>query len=306
VKKTVVVMDTFVTIDVVERADGSPGWSGRSPGVDESVARAFEWFTRVEKCCSRFDRESEVSTLAANPGVPVPVSTMLFEALRFALAVAEGSGGAFDPTVGLQMERRGFNREYRTGQMVFTAQRTADAGTYRDVHLDPEHQTVTLGRSLLLDLGAVAKGLALDLAARELAPFENFAIEAGGDVYLAGLNADGRPWTVGIRHPREHDQVLETAEISNAAVCTSGDYERRSAAGGHILDPRTGGPAGALASATVVAPTAIMADALATAAFVLGPSAGLDLLNTHGVAGLLVTPSLERHVTTRPLQGLPA
>ena len=295
-KKTVVVMDTFVTIEVVRAPDAEPAV------VDDAIARAFSWFARVEKCCSRFDRESEVSTLAANPGFPVPVSTMLFEALRFALAVAEESNGAFDPTVGLRMERRGFNREYRTGQMVFTPQRTADLGTYKDVHLDPEHQTVTLARSLMIDLGAVAKGLAIDMAARELAALHHFAIDAGGDVFLAGCNSEGRPWTVGIRHPREKDQLIESLHVSNSAVCTSGDYERRSAAGAHILDPRTGNTAGSVASATVMAPTAMMADALATAAFVLGPEAGLALLNRHGVAGLLVTPSLERHVTDLPLK----
>jgi thiamine biosynthesis lipoprotein len=231
---------------------------------------------------------------------------MLFEALRFALAVADESEGAFDPTVGLRMERHGFNREYRTGQMVFTPQRTPDLGSYKDVHLDAENQTVTLARSLMIDLGAVAKGLAIDMAARELAGFRHFAIDAGGDVFLAGCNSEGRPWTVGIRHPRHKDQLLETLQVSNRAVCTSGDYERRSAAGAHILDPRTSSPASSLASATVMAPTAMMADALATAAFVLGPAAGIELLNRHGVAGLLVERSLDRHVTDLPMQAVPA
>ena len=85
---------------------------------------------------------------------------------------------------------------------------------------------MTLHRPLLLDLGAVAKGLAIDMAARELQPFENFAIDAGGDLYFGGCNAAGEPWSVGIRHPRG-DGLLDTLRVSDAAVCTSGDYERR-------------------------------------------------------------------------------
>jgi len=150
---------------------------------------------------------------------------------------------------------------------------------------------------MLLDLGAVAKGLAIDAAARELAPFSDFSIDAGGDLYLGGYNSQGAPWSVGIRHPRLGHELIETLRITNQAVCTSGDYERPD----HILDAREGRPASAAASATVVAPTAMLADALATAAFVLGPSAGIQLLTRMGVQGLIVTPALDRFET----EGLP-
>jgi thiamine biosynthesis lipoprotein len=153
----------------------------------------------------------------------------------------------------------------------------------------------------VLDLGAVAKGLAIDMAARELRPFGDFAIDAGGDLYLAGCNAEGEPWSVGIRHPRQPGAVLETLRVSGVAVCTSGDYERPAvrAGGHHIMDPRAGRPVDGLASVTVVAPTAIVGDALATAAFVLGRTAGPALLERHGVDGLFVTPDLERMATAR-------
>jgi thiamine biosynthesis lipoprotein len=89
--------------------------------------------------------------------------------------------------------------------------------------------------------------------------------------------------------------------VSGRAVCTSGDYERRASAGHHLLDPRTGQPASGAASVTVVAATAMLADALATAAFVLGPDAGLRLLDRHGVGGVIVTPALERFSTRTAL-----
>jgi thiamine biosynthesis lipoprotein len=151
----------------------------------------------------------------------------------------------------------------------------------------------------------VVKGLAVDTAARELRPFRDFAIDAGGDLYLGGSNPQGAPWCVGIRHPRRDRELIDSLRVSNKAVCTSGDYERQTPAdvsrshdaGHHILDPRTGESPHSVASVTVVAPGAMLADALATAAFVLGPEEGMSLLNRMGVEGLIVTPELERHQT---------
>lgn len=295
---TVALMGTVVTIHVV----GRPG--DDRTAREAAAGRAIAWFREVERTCNRFDPESELSRLSARVGEPVAASELLCEAVRFALAVADETDGAFDPTVGLPMERRGFNRDYRSGTVVSTAIADASDATYRDVAVDAERGTVTLGRPLLLDLGAVAKGLAIDMAARELASFEHYAIDAGGDLYLAGHNAGSEPWSVGIRHPRDARDMIETIRISGAAVCTSGDYERLGPArdgqpAHHILDPRTGESAHALASVTVVAPSAMVADAFGTAAFVLGSDRGLDLLERQGVDGLLFTSSLERRATHR-------
>jgi thiamine biosynthesis lipoprotein len=284
---TIVVMDTEVAIRVVGR------------DAPDLVHRAFEWFRRIERVCSRFDDASEVRQLAARPNEPVAVSDVLFETTRFALALAAETDGAFDPTVGRQLERRGFDRNYRTGVRVSTIAVDDAPATWRDVHVDDDARTLTLDRPLLLDLGAVAKGFAIDMAARELRETANFAIDAGGDLYLAGHNEHGAPWRVGIRHPRDPAATVAELEVSNAAVCTSGDYLRRNPAGGHhLIDPRTGDAARDIVSATVTAPLAMVADGLATAAFVLGPSQGVALLERHGVDGLLITSTLE-HFRTR-------
>jgi thiamine biosynthesis lipoprotein len=263
-----------------------------------AVARAVAWFRRVENSCSRFIADSEVQGLSRQIDVAVPASALLYAAVEFALAVAEESGGAFDPTVGLAMEARGFDREYTSGEVVRTPLAPNERVSFRDVRLDPEARTIRLLRPLVLDLGAVAKGLAIDMAARELAPFEDFAIDAGGDLYFGGHNADGQLWSVGIRHPRDAEALIETLRVTVCAVCTSGDYERRTASGHHILDPRTRDSANDVASVTVIAPTAMVADALSTAAFVLGPSDGVGLLEKHGVQGFSVTPTLERFATS--------
>ena len=172
-------MGTLVTIEVL-RAD-----------CEDAVERAFGWFFEIEERCTRFKESSELMQLTAQAGTPVEVSPILYEAVRFALSVAEESGGVFDPTVGHRMETRGFNREHRTGAIVRSAVQDDEGVSYRDVQLDPERRTIRLRRPLTLDLGAVAKGLAVDTAARELTPFRDFAIDAGGDLYLGGLDSAG-------------------------------------------------------------------------------------------------------------------
>jgi thiamine biosynthesis lipoprotein len=275
-------MGTIATIEVVGR-----------DSAETTVNTAFEWFRRIEACCSRFDATSELSQLSSKIGTPVPVSAFLYEAVQFAIAVAEETGGAFDPTVGSRMEAAGFNREYRTGYPVQAVFDADDSVSYRDVLLDPAQKTITLLKPMVLDLGAVAKGLAVDMAVLELLPFKDFAIDAGGDLYLGGCNSEGRTWSVGIRHPRHDGELIDSIRVSNQAVCTSGDYER----GAHILDPRRARAAGNAASVTVIAQTAMLADALATAAFVLGPADGIQLLERVGVEGLIIRPSLERFET---------
>jgi thiamine biosynthesis lipoprotein len=289
-------MGTIVTIDSVSH----PSPLVTSDERDACLDRAFGWFSEIERLCTRFDPGSELMQLGRTANEPTEVSPLLFEALRFAMAVADDTDGAFDPTVGQRMERAGFNREHRTGELITTALTSGEPPSYRDVSLDDARRLVTVRRPLVFDLGAVAKGLALDMAARELESLEDFVINAGGDLYLSGLNADGAPWSVGIRHPTLDDQYLDTIHVSGQAVCTSGNYERHSHSApgaGHLLNPRNGRSADGLVSATVVAPIAMLADALATAAFVLGPVQGLNLLERHGVSGALFTPDLRRIAT---------
>jgi FAD:protein FMN transferase len=266
----------------------------------QAISRAFEWFANVEASCSRFDPESELRQLSARVGRPVPVSDLLYQAVQFALALAERTSGAFDPAIGHVMEDRGFNREYSTGALIRSSVERDSHATFRDVRLDPGRKAITLQRSLVLDLGAVAKGMAVDLAARELQEFEDFSIDAGGDLYLGGCNASGEPWCIGIRHPRRDGEIIDVVRVSDLAVCTSGDYERRNPDGNrehHIMHPETGASPRETASVTVLGPNAMLADAVATAVFVLGPAQGIELLNDLELDGLIISPALERYET---------
>ena len=287
-------MGTIATIELV----GATPPSAPPDDLELAIARAFEWFHEVERVCNRFDPASELRQLTEHPGVPVAASTLLFAAIDFALTIADETDGAYDPTVGGRLARRGFNRDYRSGTAIDPGPTSDQPPSYRDVHLDHASREVTVDRPLVMDLGGLAKGLAIDLAARELLPFGHFAIDAGGDLYVSGLNAGGAPWSIGVRHPRRDREAITRLRITDAAVCTSGDYERQLPdSGHHIIDPRANVTADELASVTVIAPTAMLADALATAAFVLGPVHGLRLLEQHGVDGLMYSPALDRYAT---------
>jgi thiamine biosynthesis lipoprotein len=270
-------MDTGINIQIVTRRARDL--------VEKDVQRALAWFDTVERICTRFDPNSEVMQLLEHVGEPVQVSTLLFEAVAFAIDLARQTSGAFDPTIGAHIEQLGFNTNYRTGEVVQTS---VDAGStsYRQVVLDRERRTILLRRPVVLDLNAVAKGLAIDLAARELDEYPDAYVEAGGDLYVRGHNLAGEGWRIGIQHPRAEDLLVETLQLSDTAVCTSGDYERL----GHIVDARSHQTLSGLASVTVVAPTAMAADGLSTAAMVLGLEQGSQFLEQQGVGGLLVAP----------------
>jgi thiamine biosynthesis lipoprotein len=284
-------MDTIVTATVVSECPAAE--------VEPVLQRALGWFGEVERVCTRFDPASELMRLCAATGRPIEVSPLLFEAVRFSLHVAAISGGAFDPTVGAAQARRGFDRNYMTGEHIGVSTAGNDA-SYRDLVLNAKDRTVELRRPLIIDLGAVAKGMAIDLAAKELAAeFDAFSTDAGGDVFVQGRNPDGEPWRVGVEDPRGPG-LLTAVVLERGSVCTSGDYERPANSGEgehHLLDPHSGRSPREVVSCTVVAPTAMAADALSTAAFVSGPEAGLRLLEEQGVGGLIVDRELRRHVT---------
>jgi len=131
------------------------------------------------------------------------------------------------------------------------------------------------------------KGWALEGAAALLARggARNFAINGGGDVVARGEASPGRRWRLGIRHPEHRDLVAAVLEVRDAAIATSGTYER----GNHIVDPVTGAPITTLASTTVVGPSIALADAYATAAFVMGSHAVQWLAALDGYVGCAIT-----------------
>ncbi len=278
-------MDTVVDIQVATERSKEE--------AEAAIERAFSAFRKVEDACSRFHPDSELVRACRRIGVPVPIGPYLFEPLKFALELADWSIGVFDPAVGGTMEKRGFNRRYLTGEIADNP--ADDSATYQDIELDAYNRTLLLRKPMVIDLGAVAKGFAIDLAARELSRFERFIVNAGGDLFAGGADGRNNAWNIGIRHPERRNETIQTIEISNEAICTSGSYERISAAADgvhHIVDPRTKRSPNAWVSCSVVAPYAMLADAISTAAFLLKEEEAPYLLERAELRGVFIKPDL--------------
>lgn len=288
-------------------------WSIRAaagPHADEAAATvavdaAFAEIDRIEAVMSEWRPETPISLVNAGAGgPPVEAPEELIDIVRRALGYADASGGAFDPTW------RGLGELWAVYRDDF---RPPDAAAVEAARGRVDFRSVELGRSTIrlprpgmaLGLGGIAKGYAIDRAAQTLraAGVEHFTVDGGGDVIVGGGRPDGTPWRVGVRAPRGgRTDLIGIVEVRDAAVATSGDYERARVIDGvryhHIVDPRTGYPATGTWSVTVVAPTAEQADAMATALFVLGPSAGMALLErSPGVDALIVDDQGERHAS---------
>ncbi len=220
------------------------------------------------------------------PGKPVAVSRELSALLAADFAWIPRSQGAFDPTI-LPLVRawdlRGKGR-VPTAQELAAALKASGAGHFR---IDATAGTVTrLSEDAGIDEGAWGKGYALELVARGLrkARVPSALFDLGGQVLAFGSDTAERPWRVPVAHPRERGRTVVELGLSDLSAATSGDSERALIVGGrrigHILDPRTGEPAPDFGSVTVVSPSALVADILSTAFFVLGPERGLALSET--------------------------
>jgi FAD:protein FMN transferase len=244
------------------------------------IEAAFRALDVVDRSMSLW-KDSELTRL--NRAGQARVSAELQAVLRHALEVAEASGGAFDPTIEpLVRAAGGFGG---TRRRLSTAQRKRLLGNVgaRHVHFDRENGSVQLDSGTALDFGAIAKGFAADLALRAL---RDAGAESGlVDLGQSSVSVFGQPLTLEVRNPERPDgPPWARFRLSEGHVSTSGGDQRA----GHILDPRTGLPAHHVLSATVIASTAIEADALSTAVFVMGADRGLALLERRGAAGFVL------------------
>jgi len=248
-----------------------------------AVDQARQEFERVEDVMTTW-RESGLTRLNASAdGTPISVSLEMAKLVERALTVARLSGGAFEPTflgVGALWDFKANPPKVPSAEELERALTNVD---WRRVRVDVEAQTIAMPAGTQIGLGGIAKGYGVDRAMQVLldAGIENAIVNAGGDLKALGTD-HGKPWEVAIKHPRERERAIALIPVSNVALVTSGDYERFFELDGvryhHILDPRTGRPATGCMSATVTAPDAALADAVATAVCVLGPEQGLELV----------------------------
>ncbi len=244
-----------------------------------ALRSAFEEMKRIESLMSYQIDNSEISLINSSAGIhPVKVSSETFGVIKRSLGYSKLSGGLFDITIGAVSSLWGFNGER---EVEIPDSLTLDSllkfVNYKNIELNYSDTTVFLKLSgMELDLGGIAKGYAIDRGAAILRSMDvnNFILNAGGDIYASGRKDKNMKWTVGVKDPRDPSGIIADFKIENFAAATSGDYERFKIIDGvryhHILNPFTGFPGKLSESATVLAPTAEKADALATYLFLLG------------------------------------
>jgi thiamine biosynthesis lipoprotein len=224
------------------------------------------------------------------------VSRELFDLVVRAIKVSRLTGGAFDVTfgaVGRLWDLKADPPRLPDQAAIAAALELVD---YRAIELDPKAPSVRLAKpGMLLGWGAIGKGYAANRAVAVLRALgaTGGLVNAGGDIVAFGRQEDGNPWKIAIAHPLRPLQAFAFLEVEDQAVVTSGDYERYVEIDGvryaHIIDPRTGWPVRGVRSVTVVCPDGELADALATATFVMGVTQGLALIDQlHGVEAMVV------------------
>lgn len=302
---------------LVERARVSMGselrlsaWTADEANAEAAFERVFEDFDDLDRLLSVWHPDSDISRLNAAAGQgPVRVNPITIEILQIARGISDETGGAFDVTFGALSGLWKFDHDQDDRiPPRDEVSRRLPLVDYRDLEIDSGAGTARLRRAgMRAHLGGIGKGYAVDRAATTLRShgIADFMIQAGGDLYVGGRRGD-RPWRGAIKDPRG-DGFFAALDLEDETLSTSGDYERFFIRGGrryhHILDPSTAEPARGARSVTIVTGRAVMADALSTGVFVLGPDAGMRLIEElPDVEGVIVTAG-NRVMVSSGLQG---
>jgi thiamine biosynthesis lipoprotein len=283
-------------------------WTTDDAAAQSAFDDVFREFDRLDLLMSVWKPNSDVMKINVAAGDhAVTVDKDVREILGIASQISVWTGGAFDVTFGALNDAWKFDQDQDNSIPSADAIRARLAFVdYRAIEIDDARGTVFLKRKgMRINLGGIGKGYAVDHAVEILRRrgVRDFMIQAGGDMYVSGRRGD-RPWKLGIADPRGAHDPFATVELTDSTFSTSGDYERAFVRDGrryhHIIDLRTGEPARESRSVTLVTDRAVVADALAKGVFILGPVAGMALLErVPGVAGVMVSAKNDVLVSTR-------
>jgi thiamine biosynthesis lipoprotein len=271
------IMGTRIAVEV---------WHDDPAEATKAIDAVIAEMHRVDALMSTYKPESQLSRVNREAAAgPVRVDPELARLVARALVFSGMSGGAFDITYASV----GYLYDYRAGRHPTDAEIEAalPAINWRHVAVDLPASTIRFLRpGVRIDLGGIAKGHAVDSSVAILAArgIRQATVTAGGDSRIIG-DRGGRPWIVGIRHPDDRERVIARIPLEDAAISTSGDYERYFDEDGvryhHIIDPKTGRSAHGVRSVTIIAPESTLAEGLTKSVFILGPEKGLPIVEAQ-------------------------
>ena len=270
------IMGTRITVEL---------WADDEQKAERAIDAVLDEMRHIDDSMSTYKPTSEVSQVNAKAADgPMKISKELFDLLVTAKEYSVLTDGAFDITYASV----GYMYDFRKHVHPDDAQidKALPAVNFRHVLLDPKNLTVQFSqKGVRIDLGGIAKGYSVDKGIEVLQSrgFARAYVSAGGDSRIIG-DRFGKPWMVGIRDPSKGEgSVITRIPLADAAISTSGDYERFFEENGvryhHIIDPRTGRSASKVRSATVIGPYATRTDGLSKTAFVLGPERAMEIYN---------------------------
>lgn len=260
------------------------------------VAEAFREMERLEAVLSERRSDSEVSALNRMAGKEaVRMGPEALELIKRSLYFSQESHGAFDITWAALRHVWDFSQRPPSVPAKKEIKDLLRLVDYRKVIIDESSSTVFLKeKGMEIGLGGIAKGYIVGKAAAFLRAngAQGGLINAGGNMEAWGRKENGDAWTIGIQHPREGERLLGVLKITEGSISTSGDYERYFIVEGkryhHIINPRTGFPSEGCEAVTVLCSNPTDADAVSTAAFILGPKKGLSFIEDMGCKGLII------------------
>lgn len=281
----------------------------------KAIDAAYAEIKRLEALLNYYADDSEISAINRYAGKsPVKVHRETYELIRKAVRLADATDGSFNPAVGplvklWEAARKTPEHPLPSEEEISATLRLID---YSKIHINEGKYEIFLEEEgMEIDLGGIAKGYAADRAINTIkgSGIQSALVSIAGDIRGEGVRNGNKPWIVGIQNPRstggespQADHIISTIALTDAAVSTSGDYERFFFKEGrryhHIIDPRTGYPTTSrLISVSVVGSEGVTADGISTGVFVLGPERGIALLESLRLGGILVDEDKNVYLT---------
>jgi thiamine biosynthesis lipoprotein len=289
------IMGTRISVEI---------WHKNQEKADACIRRVMDEMHRINEQMSPYIEDSELSRINREAAAKaVTISRELFDLIQHAQDMSKQSNGAFD----ISFASIGYLYDYRKQIQPDEASIDArlEAIDYRKIRLDAEKTTIAFEKEgMRIDLGGIAKGHAVDNGIRILRDCDitNGIVTAGGDSRIIG-DKGGRPWMMGVQHPRDPKKLVAILPLSDTAISTSGDYERFFIEEGerihHIISPKSGQSATDSMSASVIGPDTTTTDALSTTLFVLGPVEGMKLIERmEGFDAVLIDAQGKMHYSS--------
>jgi len=265
----------------------------------KAINAGFDEVNRIEQLISSWLPNSQTSKINRMAGQsPVQVSPELYGLIYRSIKVSILTEGAFDISfAGMTPLWKFEGQEVKILPDSVRVSQAAQMANYKHILLDSEQKTVFLTEpGMKIGFGAIGKGYAANraMSVMKAQKINSGMVNAGGDLITWGKSQDDKDWSIGIVDPSNKDHIFAWLSLPDMALVTSGDYEKyfvyNNERYGHILDPRTGYPSKGIKSVSILCPDAELADALATAVYVMGEQKGMTLMDQlKGIECLIIT-----------------